>query len=419
MPNPSQRKAAVIIFFVLLAGLVPAAAQTFKVIHTFTGGADGGYPYAGLIVDRSGNLYGTANTGGRGTCPPQNIGCGTVFKLVNSKSGWTFQRIYAFRGNNDGQGPYGPVAFGPNGSLYGSTVDGGVSNCPSGCGLVYEIKPPAASCETTCSWTESVLYRFRGNTDGFYPIGGVTFDSTGNLYGTSEQGGSGGPGIVYELKPSGSKWTENILWNFTGNADGGNPYNGVTLDSAGKIFGTDIAGGMNNSGAVFELSRSGNTWTETTVHDFYVSQDGVTPLAGLIVEKSGKLIGATVAGGTRNGGTVYSLTPSKSGWKLTTLYDLPGPGGDPGPWGDLTMDAAGNLYGTTQGYPPAKDYGTVFKLTHTSSGWKYSLLYRFTGGSDGEVPYSRLVFGPNGKLYGTASLSENGAGFGTVFEITP
>jgi hypothetical protein len=133
VPNPNLRHAALTILFTLL-GLL-ASAQTFTVIHTFTGGADGGYPYAGLVVDQNGNLYGTANTGGRGTCPPQNIGCGTVFKLVHSKTGWTFQRLYAFRGGNDGQGPYGPVTIGPNGNLYGSTVDGGVNNCPSGCGL--------------------------------------------------------------------------------------------------------------------------------------------------------------------------------------------------------------------------------------------------------------------------------------------
>jgi uncharacterized repeat protein (TIGR03803 family) len=264
-----------------------------------------------------------------------------------------------------------------------------------------------------------VLYRFQGNTDGFYPMGAVTFDSDGNLYGTTEQGGSGGPGIVYELKPSAGKWTESILWDFTGNADGGNPYNGVTLDGTDKIFGTTVAGGMNNGGAVYELTRSGNAWTETTVHDFYGSNEGVFPVAGLLVEKSGKLIGATVSGGTRKGGTVYSLTPSNSGWTLATLYDPPGPGGYSGPWAKLTMDATGNLYGTTQGYPPGKDYGTVFKLTHTTKGWKETILHRFTGGSDGEVPYSTLVFGPNGKLYGTALLSEIGGGFGTVFEITP
>lgn len=125
MPNHKQRDATLTILFALLAALAPA--QTFKVIHTFTGGADGGYPYAGLTVDQSGNLYGTANTGGRGTCPPQNIGCGTVFKLLHSKSGWTFQRLYAFRGNNDGQGPYGPVTLSPDGNLYGTTVDGGVT----------------------------------------------------------------------------------------------------------------------------------------------------------------------------------------------------------------------------------------------------------------------------------------------------
>jgi len=283
--------------------------------------------------------------------------------------------------------------------------------------MVFKLKPPSTACETECPWNETIVYRFKGNTDGFYPTGDLALDLAGNIYGTTTQGGSVGPGIVYELKPSGSKWTETILWNLTGQEDGGNPYSGVILDSAGNIFGTTLDGGSNNGGAVFELTHSGHAWTET-LHDFYGSTSGVFPQAGLIREKSGKLIGATAAGGTRDGGTVYSLSPSKDGWNLTTMYDIPGPGGDPGPWAKLTMDAAGSLYGTTQGYPPAGDYGTVFKLTHSSSGWKETVLHRFTGGADGEVPYSTLVFDSSGNLYGTTKL---GGIFncGLVFEITP
>jgi uncharacterized repeat protein (TIGR03803 family) len=137
-----------------------------------------------------------------------------------------------------------------------------------------------------------------------------------------------------------------------------------------------------------------------------------------ISRRSIPVIGATEGGGTHDGGTVYSLAPSNNGWSLTTFFDIPGPGGDAGPWAKLTMDAAGNLYGTTQGYPPAGDYGTVFKLTHSSKGWKQTILHRFTGGSDGEVPYSTLVFDSKGNLYGTTNLGGT-SNYGVVFEITP
>jgi uncharacterized repeat protein (TIGR03803 family) len=419
----SKRHAAAIVFSILLLPslvlLAPgAAAQNFRVLHTFTGGQDGAYPYAGLVIDKNDNLYGTANLGGRGSCPPANVGCGTVFKLVHSKSGWTFQRLYAFRGGNDGQGPYGRVTLRSDGNLYGTTIAGGIQTCPSGCGTVLELRPPIASCQVTpCPWTETVLYRFKGNSDGFYPSGDLAFNPAGNIYGTTTQGGSIGPGTVYELKPSNGKWSESIVWSLTGGEDGGNPYSGVILDSAGNIFGTAIAGGTNNSGSVFELTSSKSGWTETTLHDFFGVSNGVTPQAGLLLDKSGNLIGATEGDGSNHGGTVYSLTARKGGWSLSTIDALPGPGGDAGPWAKLSMDATGKLYGTTQGYPPAGDYGTVFELTHSSSGWKETILHHFTGGGDGEVPYSTLVFDAKGNLYGTTNLG--GSGYGVVFEITP
>jgi uncharacterized repeat protein (TIGR03803 family) len=418
----SRSQLSITLLLTLLLGPLIVAAQEpasghFRVIHSFTGGKDGAYPYAGLIMDQSGSLYGTANAGGRGTCPPANIGCGTVFKLVRSKSGWVFQVVYAFLGGNDGQGPYGRVAIGPGGSLYGTTIEGGDSTCLSGCGTVFSLKPPA-TCQTKfCPSMETVLYRFKGNSDGFYPTGDLAFDAAGNLYGTTTQGGSVGPGTVYELKVSKGSWTESILWNLTGGEDGGNPYSGVILDGAGNIFSTTLDGGTNNSGSVFKLTHSGSGWSETTLHDFYGSSHGIFPQAGLILEKSGNLIGATSAGGLRGGGTVYSLAPAKGGWRLSTLYNFPGRG-QPGPWAQLTMDAAGNLYGTTQGYPPAGDHGTVFKLTHTSSGWQETLLHRFTGGSDGQVPYSTLVLDSSGHIYGTALLGGK-SNYGVVFEITP
>ncbi len=252
--------------------LLPASAtaQTFKVIHSFTGGDDGAYPYAGLTLDKQGNLYGTANHGGVGDCFPDNFGCGTVYKLTRTQSGWTFQTLYEFTGTLDGGGPYGPVTIGPDGSLYGSTVGGGESTgCPSGCGAVYSLTPP--------NWTEKVLYSFEGGTDAFFPTGPVSFDSTGNLYGTTYIGGAVGPGAIWKLSTSNGSWAESLPWSFTGTADGGNPYQGVTIDSAGNIYCTAIAGGVNNGGAAIELVPQKSGYAETNVHDFTGGAEGFLP----------------------------------------------------------------------------------------------------------------------------------------------
>ena len=394
-----------------------APSSNFTVIHTFTGGKDGSYPYAGLVIDEKGNLYGTANQGGNeyGSCPPANDGCGTVFQMAHSKSGWSFRPLYLFLGGNDGQGPYGRVAMGVDGRLYGTTIEGGNQNCPSGCGTVFSLQPPAGCLPGACAWSEAVLYRFQGNSDGFYPAGDLAFDKSGNVYGTTTQGGAVGPGTIYELKNSNGNWAESILYSFTGQNDGGNPYSGVTLGTEGEMYTSALAGGENNGGSVVELGLSKGDWTETTLHDFYPASEGIFPQAGLILEKSGKLIGATTAGGLKNGGTVYELIPSSGRWRLSTLHNFSGVG-DPGPWAKLTMDSSGNLYGTTQGYPPSGDWGTVFKLTHSSGGWRETVLHRFTGGDDGGVPYSTVVFDGHGNLYGTTNLGGTDK-LGVVFEI--
>jgi uncharacterized repeat protein (TIGR03803 family) len=413
----SRSQLSITLLLTLLLGPLIVAAQEpasghFRVIHNFTGKKDGGIPYAGLIIDQSGNLYGIAFLGGRGTCPPENIGCGTVFEMTPSASGWIFKTLYAFLGNNDGAGPYAPVAIGPDGSLYGTTNQGGNQSCLSGCGVVFRVKPTTTACPS-CAWTESVLYRFQGGADGFYPLSNVAFDKAGNLYGTTEQGGAGnygGAGTVWELTPSNRGWTKSILYNFYN--DGG-PYSGVMFDHGGNIWGTTY---LSNGfyGGVYQLHQSGSGWTEKSIYSFQGGNHGGGPTA-LILGKSGELIGATNFGGRKGNGTVYSLSSSKGRWTLATLYNFAGPGS--GPWAQPTMDAAGNLYGTTWGGSNGEE-GTVFKLTHSSSGWKQTVLHRFTGGSDGGIPYSAIVFDSHGNLYGTAS---NGGAFnqGVVFEITP
>jgi len=417
-----------------LATAYTAHAQTYKVIHTFTGGdgsMDGARPETGLTIDAAGNLYGTTVFGGNGPC---DGGCGMVFQLKPTTSGWIFNPIYNFAGGSDGAGPWARVVIGPDGSLYGTTIaGGGQGNCQfvgySYCGTVFKLRPSATACKSAvCPWNETVLYSFKGTTDGSAPEAGVIFDQAGNLYGAA--GGTAaafGAGVVFELTPSNGGWTQSVLHTFgLGLTDGEFP-NGLILDGAGNLYGTTQGGGDYGYGTVYELTRSGSAWTEHPLYSFQNGNDGGGSVAGLIFDNSGNLCGASGYGGLNGGGTVFQLAPSGGGWTFNLLYSLSGTGCGPmqipcGPWESLVMDAAGNLYGTTAGNPGAGDYGTVFKLTRGASGWTYTTLYVFSGGSDGFEPRSRLVFDAQGNIYGTTTRGGAGLcnqGCGVVWEITP
>jgi len=424
--------AMAIVFATLLAQ--SAQAQTYQVLYNFTGGQDGEYPWAGLTMDGAGNLYGTAAEGGYtgGSCGSLYSGCGTVFKLSHKNSGWVFAPLYSFQGGYDGIGPYARVIFGRDGALYGTTAEGG-NSCYSGtCGTVFRLAPPATACRTAlCPWNETVIYRFVGGSDGYQPEGDLTLDQAGNLYGTTQIGGIPGCsgyscGTVFELAPSGGGWTESVLYRFTGYDDGYWPYSGVILDKTGNIYGTTSDGGSKSGGGspqgtAFQLVPSGSGWTKNILHTFAFSSDGIIP-NGMIFDGSGNLYGTTTAEGNGNGGTVFELTPSNGAWTFNVLYPFTGDGGADGPWGAVTMDAAGNLYGTTRS-TGAYGHGAVFKLTPTETGWTYTSLHDFTGGADGGWPKSSLIFDANGNIYGTASVGGTGQcdiwGCGVVFEITP
>ena len=415
-PGPGLGKAtgalALAIMFVLTVVASQAApAQTFNVIHTFTGGQGGKNPFAGLTVDAAGNLYGTATDGG--------LGYGTAYTLRHSGAGWVFDPLYSFAGGSDGAYPQARVIIGQNGTLYGTTVIGGQA-CSSGtCGTVFNLRPSAFPCRSAiCPGMETVLYRFMGGDDGADPkYGDLIFDQ-GNIYGTTPEGGSHGYGTVYELTPSG---TESVLYSFAGfvgGHDGGHPYGGVVRDNVGRLYGTTHEGGTLNAGTVFELTPSEMGWTEEVIYSFQRSGSGLVPYAGLIVDQSGNLYGATTTtdffGG--GGGTVFELSPSDGSWTYTVLYSFTG-NANCGPRANLAMDPAGNLYGTTY-CDGANNYGSVFKLTPTlNPPWTYISLHDFTNGSDGELPISNVLIHPNGKLYGTAIGGDQGSG--VVWEITP
>ncbi len=399
--------ALAIAFLLAVVATQPAQAQTFNVLHTFTGGQDGAIPVAGLTMDRAGNLYGTSFRGGA-------AGFGTVYQLKPKPSGWVFNVLYSFAGGSDGANPSSGVIFGPDGALYGTTYRGG-----AGYGTVFRLRPPATFCRAvSCPWGEAVLYRFEAGADGANPEGDLIFDRAGNIYGTTNDGGgSDNAGTVYELTPSGGDWRESVLHSFSFNLpDGAYPQSGVILDSAGNLYGTLPAGGFGAPGTVFELTYvAGFGWTESILYSFQGGSDGGIPYAGLIFDSSGNLYGATSSYGTGGGGTVFELTPSGSNWTYTVLYSFTG---GSGPWDSLVMDQNGNLYGTTFG-GGANSLGSVFKLTPTPQPpWTYTSLHDFTNGSDGAHPFSNVVFDTSGNLYGTASSGAQ-YGYGVVWEITP
>jgi uncharacterized repeat protein (TIGR03803 family) len=394
-------------------------AQTFTLIHTFTGRGDGANPYAGLTMDAAGNLYGTTAQGGGKGCGGN--GCGTVFKLSHKGSDWVLTPLYSFAGGYDGAEPYAGVILASNGSLYGTTGSGGGSGCSSnGCGTVFSLRPAAHACPNVlCPWTETVVDRFEGGNDGEFPYSELTEDQSGNLYGTCIEGRSWGFGTVFQLTLSNGIWVENTLYAFQGLSDGKipSPYAGLIFDSSGNLYGTTLYG-SNGYGSVYELSPSNGGWALTTLYGFS-GNDGNQPYGGVTFDNAGHLYGTTYWGGSYNYGVVFELTPNPNGsWMYTSLYDFTGGGnGVGGPVATLAWDAAGNLYGTTQ-KDGAYGAGNVFKLAPSNGGWVYTDLYDFTGGNDGAFPYSKLVLDVNGNLYGT-TYQGGTYNQGVVWQITP
>jgi len=324
--------------------LSPTEALT--VLYSFTGGADGGKPVAGLVRDGAGNLYGTAANGGvapTGECPN---GCGVVFKV--SPTG-TETVLHSFTGP-DGVIPYSGLVRDRAGNLYGTTANGAAS----GDGVVFKLSPAG---------TETVLYSFTGGADGAVPVAGLMRDGAGNLYGTTQYGGASGNGVVFELircdtAPSGYDFK--VLYAFTEQKDGYLPQGGVVQDAVGNLYGTASRGGYWDVGVVFKLSLTG---AETILHTFN-GADGDDPVAGLIRDSAGNLYGTTYSG-AYGGGVVFKVSPSGT---ETVLYSFTGGADGAYPLAGLVRDGAGNLYGTTQfGGAGHCEYGSgcgvVFRLT--------------------------------------------------------
>ncbi len=427
--NRSLRTFTKLLGAAIFATTIWAQAQTFTVLHNFTGGLDGANPYTGLTMDRSGNFYGTTAYGGSQSDDCHVVGgCGTVFKLARQGSGLIFRPLYQFQGfpTGDGANPLGRVIVGPDGALYGTTAYGGqnIANCEGpvpGCGTVFKLRPQPNPCKSfICNWEETQLYSFTEATDGDQPKGEIAFDATGNLYGTTEFGGPNRWGTAYELTPAQGTWTLTVLHAFQEGLDGGNPIGGVQLDQAGNVYGTNNIGGFGQEGIAFQLVPSGSGWTLNIIGNFNFNSGGFALFAGLIVGPGGNLYGGTGNGSPNP--VVYEISPTNGSWIQTTLYDFSPYQYCCGVGANLVMDSAGNLYGTTYGDSLEGLYGTVWELTPSNGGWTYTDLHDFTGGSDGAYPYSSIVVDANGNLYGTTSEGGSGSckgGCGVVWEITP
>lgn len=423
--NTSALSLAVLLLFALGTS-ISAEAQSFNVIFGFTGGLDGGVPLSGLSIDRAGNIYGANFQGGNhgGNCGTG--GCGSVYKLSYRGTGWILTPLYDFSGN-DGSTPVARVTIGPDGSLYGTTIYGGGTSCQNhgfaGCGVVFRLQPPVNICVAAlCPWRETVIYRFNGGADGALPSSEISFDQSGNLYGTTVQGGtgacSGGCGVIYKLSRSNGGWVQSVVHDFAGGSDGRLGGARATLDQSGNLYTTTVYGGANDVGAVIELSPSGSGWSERVIYSFTAGSDGYWPYSSVIFDAAGNLYGTTSSGGQNGGGTVFQLMREGGNWTFGLLYSFYGYEYG-GPGADLTFQG-GKLYGTTAYDAPGD--GNIFELTPSGGGWTYTSLYDFQYSLGGS--YTNVAFDPAGNGYGTTQggISDScppSTGCGFVWQIAP
>jgi uncharacterized repeat protein (TIGR03803 family) len=374
---------------------------------------EGASALLGVIFDSSGNIYGVTGQGGPSTC-------GTVFELIVSATSYTEKTLYAFKGGSDGCTPVATLIFDKSRNLYGTTKLGGAHAM----GTAYKLTKSGST------WTESVIHSFGGTNDGQYPTRNLIIDSSGNLYGTTEGGGSHGNGeenvggTAFRLAPkSGGGWTESVMHSFGGSGDGISPRSNLVEDSSGNFYGTTYIGGSHSAGIAFKLApKSGGGYTETIIHSFdpvfdFGSTDGANPAAGLIFDRQGNLYGTTAYGGDGGGGVAFELSPSGGSWTETVLYPFYHTFYQTSfVYSGVIFDTSGNLYGAALegGFK-----GAVFELTPATSGyWTETDLYDFDGAHGSNPAIGSLVFDSSGNLYGG---TQNGGTNkdGVVFKITP
>lgn len=438
--NVSARKlllGCAFLMLVMLVAEVAANAQVlpYKTIYRYNGAST-----SGLILDSEGNLYGV-DEGGKTTDGVCGFGCGTVFELSPEAGGWKRTKLYEFTGGDDGKTPVGSLALDTAGNLYGTAGAGGVH----GSGVVFELSPAVGG-----GWTESVLYAFTGGADGSTPYNGVTLDASGNVYGTTFEGGIES-GVVFELTPqTGGGWNETVLHTFRYGTDGGYPQGTLTFDTGGNLYGTTTSGGnrscgeVEGCGVVFELKPNGSGgWLYSVIFTFNGTNGG-DPQGQLVFDGSGNLYGATATGGELSAcdgsgcGVVFELSPKAGGgWSESVLhvFQVVGGSGYDGGRGSvvygMARDSAGNLYGTTYygGTGGSDGNGVVFKLAPGSGAlWEETVLHFFKGGTAGGSPLTGVTLDGLGNVFGVTRFGGNlneclvvdfGLGCGVAFELTP
>lgn len=390
----------IVAIFILTLVVTANAFAGETILHAFNG-SDGFQPEGSLIFDAAGNLYGTTSGGGR-------YAYGTVFEMKpKAGGGWTETVLHSFNGNGiDGTNPYSALVFDSSGNLYGTTRSGGSDNV----GTVFELKPTSSG-----TWKETVLHSFKNDhVDGTDPYGTLVLDSSGNLYGTTYRGGFHSNGTAFELaRGQNGQWKEIVLHHFN-NSDGQLPFAGLVFDASGNLYGTTVQGGAYGYGCAFELTPLGNgQWSESVIYSFYD-----LPYAPLIIDPAGNLYGVTSGNdGLLSLGSVFELSPQAGGQWTETLIADRFPIGVP--FNGVVMDAAGNLYGTTDdidGVGP----GSVFELVRQQDGtWVEKALHYFRyKAPDGSDPSGSLLLDKANNIYGT-TLYGGASSAGVVFEITP
>jgi uncharacterized repeat protein (TIGR03803 family) len=395
------------IFAVVFALALSAWATTEKVLWNFAGGSDGSEPWSNYFIsDAKGNLYAATAAGG-------TYSAGTVFMLSPAGKGTV---LYEFTGTNgDGNGPHGRLAFDADGEIYGTTQGGGTN----GTGTVYRLSPKSGG-----GWTEKVIYNFSATgADGTAPSAGLTIAADGTMYSTTPDGGAFGAGAVFSLKKTSKGWKQTVIQSLNGSSNGGFPYEGLMMDTAGNLYGAAPTGGASGQGVIYRLSHTKKGWVDTVLYSFTGQNGDGAGLywIDLISDKSGNIYGATSFGGTNGTGTVWELVYSetKKTYSESILYEFGASGSGDGndPYGGLAMDIKGNLYGTTL-YGGPSNIGTSFKLTKQGKTWKETILHSFVGANDGNEPTGNPYIDAKGRLYGMTQTGGK-SNLGIVYRITP
>jgi uncharacterized repeat protein (TIGR03803 family) len=321
---------------------------TKNTLYEFTGGGDGADPWAGLVADKEGNLYGAASSGGLAHD-------GVIYEMQRKKRGWRYVVIHTFTGP-DGAAPVVALTWDRKGNLYGATAGGGAYPCNgAGCGTVFELSPSQGR------WALTTLYNFTGGSDGWFPMSPLYRGHKGNFYGTAETGGGsgcngGGCGTVYELSSSGSGWKFAVIHRFTG-PDGIGPTGRLAMDKEGSVYGTTANVAKNGFwGVVYRLMPGGRVWKETVLHEFSGSPDGLGPNGGVVIGLEGGMYGTTVEGGELNYGSVFEIKHSDGRWKESVPFSFNGsdgfepvaalvPDGKRGFWGTAVRGGTGSCSG--------------------------------------------------------------------------